>query len=139
MVPTDWRRRVRTGSARPDRPNFRFACHSTAFDLKEGRVSDLCVPRIRPCRSAGVGALPVIRHDHGRTGERWVKSLRAELLDRTLIWNQTHSRQALREYEIGTTVSAESSTSIAMRLNLHGRAIRAQRTCSALNCIRGLA
>ncbi|MEV6611876.1 integrase core domain-containing protein [Kutzneria sp. NPDC051319] len=31
--------------------------------------------------------------------ERWVKTLRAELLDRTLIWNQTLLRHALREYE----------------------------------------
>ena len=31
--------------------------------------------------------------------ERWVKTLRAELLDRTLIWNQTHLRHALREYD----------------------------------------
>ena len=31
--------------------------------------------------------------------ERWVKTLHAELLDRTLIWNQTHLRHALREYE----------------------------------------
>jgi transposase InsO family protein len=31
--------------------------------------------------------------------ERWVKTLRAELLDRTLIWNQTHLQHALREYE----------------------------------------
>ena len=31
--------------------------------------------------------------------ERWVKSLRVELLDRTLIWNQAHLRRALREYE----------------------------------------
>lgn len=31
--------------------------------------------------------------------ERWVKTLRAELLDRTLIWNETHLRHALGEYE----------------------------------------
>ncbi|WP_439657696.1 integrase core domain-containing protein [Lentzea sp. HUAS TT2] len=31
--------------------------------------------------------------------ERWVKTLRAELLDRTLIWSHTHLRHALREYE----------------------------------------
>jgi transposase InsO family protein len=31
--------------------------------------------------------------------ERWVRTLRAELLDRTLIWNETHLRQALRAYE----------------------------------------
>jgi transposase InsO family protein len=31
--------------------------------------------------------------------ERWVKTLRAELLDRTLIWNETHLRHALREHE----------------------------------------
>jgi hypothetical protein len=31
--------------------------------------------------------------------ERWIRSCRAELLDRTLIWNQTHLLHALREYE----------------------------------------
>jgi hypothetical protein len=31
--------------------------------------------------------------------ERRVKTLHAELLDRTLIWNQTHLRRALGEYE----------------------------------------
>ncbi|MFF3879121.1 integrase core domain-containing protein [Streptomyces sp. NPDC001978] len=31
--------------------------------------------------------------------ERWVRSCRAELLDRTLIWNQAHLLHALREYE----------------------------------------
>lgn len=31
--------------------------------------------------------------------ERWVKTLRTELLDRMLIWNETHLRHALREYE----------------------------------------
>lgn len=32
--------------------------------------------------------------------ERSVKTLRVELLDRTLIWNQSHLRHALREYEL---------------------------------------
>lgn len=31
--------------------------------------------------------------------ERWVRTLRAELLDHTFIWNETHLRQALRAYE----------------------------------------
>ncbi|USX54120.1 transposase [Lentzea sp. HUAS12] len=31
--------------------------------------------------------------------ERWVRTLRAESLNRTLIWNQAHRRHALREYE----------------------------------------
>lgn len=31
--------------------------------------------------------------------ERWVRSCRTELLDRTLIWNQTHLLHALGEYE----------------------------------------
>lgn len=31
--------------------------------------------------------------------ERWIRSCRTELLDRTLIWNQTHLLHALREYE----------------------------------------
>jgi transposase InsO family protein len=31
--------------------------------------------------------------------ERWVRTCRRELLDRTLIWNQPHLLHALREYE----------------------------------------
>ena len=31
--------------------------------------------------------------------ERWVRTLRAELLDRTLIWNAAHLRRVLRIYE----------------------------------------
>jgi Integrase core domain len=31
--------------------------------------------------------------------KRWVKTLRAELLDRTLIWNETHLRHALHQYQ----------------------------------------
>jgi putative transposase len=32
--------------------------------------------------------------------ERWVRTCRHELLDRTLIWNQRHLLHALREYEV---------------------------------------
>jgi hypothetical protein len=31
--------------------------------------------------------------------ERWFGGCRRELLDRTLIWNQNHLRQILRQYE----------------------------------------
>jgi hypothetical protein len=31
--------------------------------------------------------------------ERWVRTCRRELLDRTLIWNQAHLLHALRQYE----------------------------------------
>lgn len=31
--------------------------------------------------------------------ERWIKTCRQELLDRTLIWNQRHLLHALREFE----------------------------------------
>ena len=31
--------------------------------------------------------------------ERWIQACRHELLDRTLLWNQTHLLHALREYE----------------------------------------
>jgi hypothetical protein len=31
--------------------------------------------------------------------ERWIQTCRRELLDRTLIWNQTHLLRALRQYE----------------------------------------
>ena len=32
--------------------------------------------------------------------ERWVRTCRHELLDRTLVWSQRHLRHALREFEI---------------------------------------
>jgi putative transposase len=32
--------------------------------------------------------------------ERWIGGCRRELLDRTLVWNQSHPRQILRQYEI---------------------------------------
>lgn len=31
--------------------------------------------------------------------ERWVRTCRRELLDRTLVWNQRHLLHALREFE----------------------------------------
>jgi len=31
--------------------------------------------------------------------ERWIGGCRRELLDRTLIWNQSHLQQILRDYE----------------------------------------
>ena len=31
--------------------------------------------------------------------ERWIAGCRRELLDRTLLWNQSHLRQILRQYE----------------------------------------
>ncbi|MEU9214873.1 integrase core domain-containing protein, partial [Streptomyces sp. NPDC048415] len=31
--------------------------------------------------------------------ERWIQTCRPELLDRTLIWNQSHLLHALREFE----------------------------------------
>ena len=35
--------------------------------------------------------------------ERWIGGCRRELLNRTLIWNQSHLRRILREY--ATTIS----------------------------------
>ena len=35
--------------------------------------------------------------------ERWIGGCRRELLDRTLIWNQAHLRQILRQYETGSS------------------------------------
>ena len=32
--------------------------------------------------------------------ERWIQTCRRELLDRTLVWNQTHLLHALRQYEL---------------------------------------
>jgi transposase InsO family protein len=32
--------------------------------------------------------------------ERWVRTCRRELLDRTLVWNQRHLRHVLRQFEI---------------------------------------
>ncbi|MGW1682716.1 hypothetical protein [Saccharopolyspora sp. NPDC002376] len=44
--------------------------------------------------------------------ERWVKTLRAELLDRTLIWNERHFLCVLREYAnmSGTTTCTEPTS-----------------------------
>ncbi|SMD18356.1 integrase core domain-containing protein [Lentzea albidocapillata] len=57
--------------------------------------------RIRILGTAGIATVPtgVQMPRMNSIIERWVKTLRAELLDRTLIWNQTHLRRALREYE----------------------------------------
>ncbi len=51
--------------------------------------------------SAGIATVPTgVRMPRMNSiMERWVKTLRVELLDRTLIWNQTHLRHVLREYE----------------------------------------
>jgi transposase InsO family protein len=32
--------------------------------------------------------------------ERWIGGCRRELLDRTLVWNQSHLRRILRDYEM---------------------------------------
>jgi hypothetical protein len=51
--------------------------------------------------TAGIDTVPIgVRMSRMNSiMERWVKTLRAELLDHTLIWNQAHLRHALREYE----------------------------------------
>jgi putative transposase len=38
-------------------------------------------------------------HAGGRIMERWVQTCQCELLNRTLIWNQSHLLHALREFE----------------------------------------
>jgi hypothetical protein len=43
--------------------------------------------------------------------ERWVLTCRRELLDRTLIWNQQHLIQALREFEQSTTCTGRTRAS----------------------------
>ena len=43
--------------------------------------------------------------------ERWVKTLRTELLDRTLIWNETHLRHALRDTSTTTTTTEPTDPS----------------------------
>jgi hypothetical protein len=62
--------------------------------------------------------------------ERWVKTCRRKLLDRTLIWNQRHLLHALREFEPFynghrphqgmANASAASCTSTDMRRDQHG-------------------
>lgn len=99
----------------------------------------------------------------------WSKNFRGDLLDRALLWNQAHLRQALREcvstsgattsteptdrslarhpcgvclslsnplrsnasLKVDMIFSAESPTSIAMRLDLHGRSFRHAQGCCA--------
>jgi putative transposase len=49
--------------------------------------------------------------------ERWIGGCRRELLDRALVWNQSHLRQILREYEIH-----HNQLSAIMKLSSEGRA-----------------
>ena len=50
---------------------------------------------------AGIRTLPcsVRTPRMNAIAERWIGGCRRELLDRTLIWNQSHLRRILREYE----------------------------------------
>jgi hypothetical protein len=52
-------------------------------------------------RDAGITAVPTgVRIPRmNAIMERWVKTLRAELLDRTPIWNETHLRHTLHQYQ----------------------------------------
>jgi transposase InsO family protein len=52
--------------------------------------------------------------------ERWVKTLRAELLDRTLIWNETHLRRALHAYERHYNLHRTHCTAPSPRQHLSG-------------------
>jgi hypothetical protein len=53
--------------------------------------------------------------------ECWVKTPRAELLDRTLIWNQTHLRHALREYQRHYNQHTRTHRSLAAAAPLRAR------------------
>jgi transposase InsO family protein len=61
--------------------------------------------------------------------ERWVKTLRAELLDRMLIWNGAHLRYALREYERHYNLHrTHRSLAAAAPLKTRPEALEAERT-----------
>ena len=47
--------------------------------------------------------------------ERWIGGCRRELLDRTLIWNQAHLRQILRQYETTTISTGRTAPCTAPR------------------------
>ncbi len=82
-----------------------------AMDLQDSGVRVKYLIRDRDARYPA--ALDALLADEGietvKTGvrmprmnsimERWIRSCREELLDRTLIWNQAHLLHALREYE----------------------------------------
>ena len=82
-----------------------------AMDLQDADVRAKYLIRDRDARYPA--ALDAVLADEGietvKTGvrmprmnslmERWIRSCRAELLDRTLIWNQAHLLHALREYQ----------------------------------------
>src|SRR5438046_101964 len=63
-------------------------------------------PREPPRRPSQVADQQQLAPDHacvptncGTRVQRWVRTCRRELLDRTLTWNQRHLLHALREYE----------------------------------------
>src|ERR1019366_787125 len=61
-----------------------LACDFFTADLLDGIQTVLC--SVRAPRMNAIA-------------ERWIGGCRRELLDRTLIWNQSHLRRILREYE----------------------------------------
>jgi transposase InsO family protein len=59
-----------------------------------------CRPKLNWAADAGSGSCSATsRRRMNAIAERWIGGCRRELLDRTLIWNQTHLRRILPEYE----------------------------------------
>jgi transposase len=105
--------RILGATAHPSAAWVTQTTRNLVMDLEDGGCG---MPREVPDPGSGWQVPGRIRHrprrrrDHGRAQrcpaarmnaimERWVRTCRRELLDRTLIWSQRHLLHALREYE----------------------------------------
>ena len=103
--------RILGATAHPTASWVAQAARNLAIDLQDARSSARYLIRDRDSKYPAL--FDAILADSGitvvRSGvqvprmnaimERWVRTCRRELLDRTLIWNQRHLSHALREYE----------------------------------------
>jgi putative transposase len=103
--------RILGGTAHPTSPWVTQAARNLVMDLEDAGCRARFLIRDRDGKFPGL--LDAVLADAGirvvRSGvqmprmnstmERWVQTRRRELLDRTLIWNQSHLLHALREFE----------------------------------------
>ena len=103
--------RILGATAHPTTAGVTQAARNLVIDLDDAgcqvkyliRDRDAKYPALFDAILADIGITVVLSDDRiprmNSIMERWIQACRHELLDRTLIWNQTHLLHALREYE----------------------------------------
>jgi putative transposase len=88
------------GKSAGDTPNRVFERHRVKFMIRD-RGSNFTTAFDAVLADAGIRTVlcSIQTPRMNAIIERWIGGCRRELLDRTLIWNQAHLRQVLRQYE----------------------------------------